>query len=156
DGRRPAARLRDAARPAGPSPLPHDAAGGGVVRHALPLPRAHDVSRQVPGDGVDAALRRAEPRPADARARARAAGAALAAGYPRRMRVRNLLTLALEADDHPTGHRFSATSLTEEFGATATGLGVYEIEPGNASWPYHFEVVEEEWLIVIEGELTLL
>jgi len=71
------------------------------------------------------------------------------------MRVRNLLTLALEADDHPTGHRFSATSLTEEFGATATGLGVYEIEPGNASWPYHFEVVEEEWLIVIEGELTL-
>jgi uncharacterized cupin superfamily protein len=34
-------------------------------------------------------------------------------------------------------------------------MGIYELEPGNASWPYHFEVTEEEWLIVIEGELTL-
>ena len=34
-------------------------------------------------------------------------------------------------------------------------MGIYELAPGNASWPYHFEVTEEEWLIVIEGELTL-
>jgi uncharacterized cupin superfamily protein len=34
-------------------------------------------------------------------------------------------------------------------------MGIYELEPGNAAWPYHFEVTEEEWLIVIEGELTL-
>lgn len=70
--------------------------------------------------------------------------------------VRNLLALELEApDDSRPGRRFGATSLTHELGAVATGMGVYEIEPGNASWPYHFELDAEEWLIVIEGELTL-
>ncbi|HZT93966.1 MAG TPA: cupin domain-containing protein [Gaiellaceae bacterium] len=70
-------------------------------------------------------------------------------------RVRNLLTVPLEQVDNPPGHRFSATSLTQPFGAVATGMGVYELAPGNAAWPYHFETVEEEWLIVIDGELTL-
>jgi len=70
-------------------------------------------------------------------------------------RVQNLLTVDLRTDDFPEGHRFSGTSLTEGFGAVATGMGVYVLEPGNALWPYHFEVAEEEWLIVIEGELTL-
>lgn len=69
--------------------------------------------------------------------------------------VRNLLTVELQTDDFPEGHRFGGTSLTGDFGAVATGLGVYELEPGNALWPYHFEVTEEEWLIVLDGELTL-
>jgi uncharacterized cupin superfamily protein len=71
-------------------------------------------------------------------------------------RVQNLLRLGLdEMSGSPPGHRFAATSLSKRFGATATGMGVYELPPDNASWPYHFEVVDEEWLIVIEGELTL-
>jgi uncharacterized cupin superfamily protein len=72
-------------------------------------------------------------------------------------RVTNLLTLALDraSSGAPAGHEFAGTGLTERFGATATGLGVYELEPGSAAWPYHFELVEEEWLIVIDGELTL-
>jgi uncharacterized cupin superfamily protein len=70
-------------------------------------------------------------------------------------RVENLLAVALEPPDSPPGHRFAATSLSRRFGAVATGMSVYELEPGNASWPYHFETVDEEWLIVIEGELTL-
>lgn len=71
-------------------------------------------------------------------------------------RVQNLLHLTLpEPPEGPPGHRFTATSLTQLFGAVATGMGVYELEPGNAAWPYHFETTEEEWLIVIEGELTL-
>ena len=72
-------------------------------------------------------------------------------------RVQNLLTAALEAGspDAPPGHDFPAARLTELVGAVATGLGVYEIAPGNSSWPYHFEATEEEWLIVIDGELTL-
>ena len=72
-------------------------------------------------------------------------------------RVQNLLALALEdmPPTYPAGHHFSAMSLTEGFGAVATGLSVYELPPGNASWPYHFETTEEEWLIVIDGELTL-
>lgn len=70
-------------------------------------------------------------------------------------RVQNLLAIELGTDDFPAGHRFGAESLTRGFGAVATGMGVYELEPGNASWPYHFEIAEEEWLIVIDGELTL-
>jgi uncharacterized cupin superfamily protein len=72
-------------------------------------------------------------------------------------RVQNLLTLTLQdaPQDWPPGHRFAATSLSKRFGAVATGMGVYELPPGNASWPYHFETTEEEWLIVLEGELTL-
>jgi uncharacterized cupin superfamily protein len=71
-------------------------------------------------------------------------------------RVKNLLAVELDAEDYfRPGRRFRGASLTEPFGAIATGMGIYEIEPGNASWPYHFEIGEEEWLIVIEGELTL-
>jgi uncharacterized cupin superfamily protein len=72
-----------------------------------------------------------------------------------RERLHDLLSLALDDSSGPPGHSFSATSLTGRSGAVATGMGVYELEPGNASWPYHFETTEEEWLIVIEGELTL-
>lgn len=71
--------------------------------------------------------------------------------------VANLRTIKLEPEEPepPPGHEFCALSLTEIFGSVATGMGVYEIAPGNASWSYHFESTEEEWLIVIEGELTL-
>jgi uncharacterized cupin superfamily protein len=72
-------------------------------------------------------------------------------------RVQNLLTLALEdlGPENPPGHSFSAATLSKRFGAAATGMSIYELPPGNASWPYHFETTEEEWLIVLEGELTL-
>jgi uncharacterized cupin superfamily protein len=72
-------------------------------------------------------------------------------------RVRNLLTLELEEGlvGQPPGREFAEFSLTEPFGAVATGMSIYELAPGNAAWPYHFEATEEEWLIVIDGELTL-
>src|SRR4029078_4234423 len=66
------------------------------------------------------------------------------------------LTMRLEErTSGPEGHRISVTSLTQRFGAVATGMSVHELPPGNASWPYHFETTEDEWLIVIDGELTL-
>ena len=55
----------------------------------------------------------------------------------------------------PPGHDFSGASLTERVGAKLSGLGVYELPPGQAGWPYHFELAEEEWAIVIDGEVTL-
>jgi uncharacterized cupin superfamily protein len=68
----------------------------------------------------------------------------------------NLTELELEAgDEHPEGHRFSGRSITESVGAKLTGLGLYELPPGEKGWPYHFEVVEEEWLVVIFGEVVL-
>jgi uncharacterized cupin superfamily protein len=72
-------------------------------------------------------------------------------------RVQNLLATVLDhgPPDAPPGHAFVGTSLTDLVGAVATGMGLYEIAPGNAAWPYHFEATEEEWLIVVEGEVTL-
>ena len=69
----------------------------------------------------------------------------------------NLRELQLVPTDEPApeGHTFTACSLSRQLEAKYTGLGLYEVEPGQATWPYHFELVEEEWLIVISGELTL-
>ena len=71
-------------------------------------------------------------------------------------RIFNLLELELEANEEgPPTHRFRGRSPAHELGAVLTGLGVYELEPGQATWPYHFELIEEEWLLVVEGELTV-
>jgi uncharacterized cupin superfamily protein len=68
----------------------------------------------------------------------------------------NLAELELEVGtDHPEGRRFSGRSLTDEAGAQLTGLSVYEVPAGEGHWPYHFEIPEEEWLLVIEGTLVL-
>jgi len=72
-------------------------------------------------------------------------------------RVLNLMSLELSPPREPVpdGHRFLLRSLGGELGAQRTGMTIYEVEPGQATWPYHFELVEEEWLIVIAGEVTL-
>jgi len=70
--------------------------------------------------------------------------------------VINLLSWELEAiEDAPPGHRFRIGAAGHALGATLTGFSVYELEPGEATWPYHFELNEEEWLIVVAGEVTL-
>jgi uncharacterized cupin superfamily protein len=74
------------------------------------------------------------------------------------MTVFNLLELPVEPHgmaSAPPGHEFSGARLTERVGAVLTGLGVYELPPGQAGWPYHFELGEEEWAIVIAGEVVL-
>lgn len=40
-------------------------------------------------------------------------------------------------------------------GASLLGMSVYDLEPGEKAWPYHYELVEEEWLLVLAGEPTL-
>jgi uncharacterized cupin superfamily protein len=72
--------------------------------------------------------------------------------------VFNLLELELAPhgdDGAPPGHDFSRASLTDRVGAVLTGLGVYELPPGQAAWPYHFELAEEEWVIVLAGEVVV-
>ena len=40
-------------------------------------------------------------------------------------------------------------------GAKGTGASVYELPPGQALCPYHYEYAEEEWLLVLEGNPTV-
>jgi uncharacterized cupin superfamily protein len=45
--------------------------------------------------------------------------------------------------------------LAPAIGSTKMGATVYELPPGQSSFPYHYEYGCEEWLLVIEGRPTL-
>jgi uncharacterized cupin superfamily protein len=42
-----------------------------------------------------------------------------------------------------------------QLGAADTGATLYEIPPGEAICPYHYEYPNEEWVIVLDGDPTL-
>ncbi len=53
------------------------------------------------------------------------------------------------------GFRSGMFRLGTELGATQTGASVYELPPGQAVCPYHYEYGEEEWVLVLSGPVTL-
>ncbi|MGH3017455.1 MAG: cupin domain-containing protein [Gaiellaceae bacterium] len=55
----------------------------------------------------------------------------------------------------PEGFRPGIARYGSLFGAGSTGMSLYELPPGEAIGPYHYEYPEEEWLLVIEGRPTL-
>ena len=55
----------------------------------------------------------------------------------------------------PDGFRRNSTRLGPTVGAARTGLSVYELPPGQAISPYHYENPDEEWLLVVSGTPTL-
>jgi uncharacterized cupin superfamily protein len=55
----------------------------------------------------------------------------------------------------PDGFRRNSTRVGTLLGAARTGLSVYELPPGQAVGPYHYEDPEEEWLLVVSGTPTL-
>ena len=55
----------------------------------------------------------------------------------------------------PEGFRAGMFRFGERLGAKSTGCSVYELPPGQAICPYHYEYGEEEWLLVLEGRPTL-
>jgi uncharacterized cupin superfamily protein len=59
------------------------------------------------------------------------------------------------ADETPSGFAFAETSASERTGDELIGATLYEFEPGNQLWPYHFHTGNEEWLIVVAGTPTL-
>ena len=68
----------------------------------------------------------------------------------------NLAAIACDARPQlPDGFRRSSTRVGGSLGAARTGLSVYELPPGQAVGPYHYEDPEEEWLLVVSGTPTL-
>ena len=55
-----------------------------------------------------------------------------------------------DADD-PEGFRAGMFRFGQQLGAKDTGTSVYELPPGQAICPYHYEYGEEEWLLVLDG-----
>src|SRR4051794_41600776 len=57
--------------------------------------------------------------------------------------------------EDPEGFRSGMCRLGDRVGAKDTGTSVYELPPGQALCPYHYEYAEEEWALVLEGTATL-
>ena len=72
------------------------------------------------------------------------------------VRRANLAAIACDPRPQlPDGFQRNSTRVGGPFGATRTGLSVYELPPGEAVSPYHYEEPEEEWLLVVSGTPTL-
>jgi uncharacterized cupin superfamily protein len=72
------------------------------------------------------------------------------------MRKLNIGAPKFEYDDEDAdGFRAGLARLGKVLGAAESGISVYELPPGQAVCPYHYECGEEEWLLVLEGNPTL-
>jgi len=69
----------------------------------------------------------------------------------------NISSPRFELDgEEPEGFRSGMARLGKLLGgAEDSGISVYELPPGQAICPYHYECGEEEWLLVLEGTPTL-
>jgi uncharacterized cupin superfamily protein len=63
-------------------------------------------------------------------------------------------TFTYDPDD-PDGFRSGAFRFGPAVGARDTGATAYELPPGQAVCPYHYEYGEEEWALVIDGRPSL-
>jgi uncharacterized cupin superfamily protein len=53
------------------------------------------------------------------------------------------------------GYRHKVTAFGKRLGASLLGGSLYELPPGEKTWPYHYEQGCEEWLLVVGGKPTL-
>ena len=68
----------------------------------------------------------------------------------------NLNTSELEYDESdPEGFRAGMARFGASIGATMVGGSLYELPSGQSNCPYHYEYGNEEWLVVLEGKLTV-
>jgi uncharacterized cupin superfamily protein len=56
--------------------------------------------------------------------------------------------------DRP-GWQWKRLAVGERLAAERIGASLFELAPGQRTFPYHWHVIEEEWLIVLRGEPTL-
>ncbi len=54
----------------------------------------------------------------------------------------------------PPGYHSAVLNLTRALGGAALAVKLFELPPGQALCPYHYEY-EEEWLLVLEGSVRL-
>jgi uncharacterized cupin superfamily protein len=57
--------------------------------------------------------------------------------------------------EDPEGFRAGMFRPGRDLGAKDSGATLYELPPGQAVCPYHYEYGEEEWLLVISGRPTI-
>jgi len=57
-------------------------------------------------------------------------------------------------NDRP-GYRHRVAAVGRRLGAELLGGSIYDLPPGEKTWPYHYEIGCEEWLLVLTGRPTL-
>ena len=60
-----------------------------------------------------------------------------------------------ESEQEREGYRHRVTRIGAPLGAELLGASLYELPPGESTWPYHYEHGAEEWLLVVSGRPTL-
>ena len=58
-------------------------------------------------------------------------------------------------DTDPDGYRAGTAPFGSALGASMMGASLYELPPGQSICPYHYEYPDEEWLVVVEGRVTV-
>jgi uncharacterized cupin superfamily protein len=53
------------------------------------------------------------------------------------------------------GYEHTSAVIGKRLGADLLGGTLYEVPPGEKTWPYHYELGCEEWLIAVSGKPTL-
>jgi uncharacterized cupin superfamily protein len=72
------------------------------------------------------------------------------------LRKVNLFATSVEdLSGRPDGYGLAMVRLGPRIGATKVGATVYDLPPGQSSFPYHYEYGCEEWLLVVSGRPTL-
>jgi uncharacterized cupin superfamily protein len=59
-----------------------------------------------------------------------------------------------EPREHP-GFRCSRARVSRQAGSERLGLSLWEVPPGEAAYPYHYHLTEEELILVLEGAPSL-
>ena len=72
------------------------------------------------------------------------------------MRRVNVFTAELQHDEgDPPGYEAGYLTIGPLIGAERIGATIYSLAPGQSNCPYHYEYPDEEWLLVLEGTLTV-
>ena len=60
-----------------------------------------------------------------------------------------------DSEETQTGYCRRGVALGPRLGGTKLGASLYELPPGEKSFPYHYELGCEEWALVLSGRPTL-
>lgn len=58
-------------------------------------------------------------------------------------------------ESDPAGYRAGMVRFGPAIGAAQMGASLYELPPGQSICPYHYEYPDEEWLLVLDGRVTV-